>query len=82
MSWIDVIRESDADDELSALYDRARGPQTGQVDNILAIHSLHLRGLAAHLDLYQAVMAGTSTLRKVDREMIAVTVSRINDCHY
>ncbi len=82
MSWIDVISEAAADEELSALYDRARDPQTGQVDNILAIHSLHPRGLGAHLELYQAVMSGTSTLRKVDREMIAVVVSRINDCHY
>lgn len=82
MPWIDTIDEDRADAELSVLYDRARDPATGQLDNILSVHSLHPRGLAVHLDLYQTVMAGTSTLRRVDREMIAVTVSRINDCHY
>lgn len=82
MTWIDIIDEDQADPEFSALYDRARDPATGRVDNILAVHSLHPRGLAAHLELYQAVMAGTPALRRVEREMIAVVVSRINDCHY
>lgn len=82
MTWIDIIPEDEADEELSALYNRARDPASGQIDNILAIHSLHPRGLVAHLELYQAVMAGTPTLRRVEREMIAVVVSRINDCHY
>jgi len=82
MAWIDVIPEDEADEELRALYERARDPATGAVDNILSIHSLHPRGLAAHLDLYRAVMASTSGLPRVEREMIAVTVSRINECHY
>ncbi|MCB9892569.1 MAG: peroxidase-related enzyme, partial [Planctomycetes bacterium] len=52
------------------------------VDNILKIHSLHPRGLETHLELYKAVMQGTSTLPTVDREMIALTVSVLNRCHY
>lgn len=82
MAWIDVIPEQEADDELRALYDRARDPESGRLDHILSVHSLHPRGLAAHLDLYRAVMASSPTLRKAEREMIAVTVSRINACHY
>jgi alkylhydroperoxidase family enzyme len=82
MAWIDVIPEEEADEELRALYERARDPATGVLDNILSIHSLHPRGLAAHLDLYRAVMAGSPGLPGVEREMIAVTVSRLNGCHY
>lgn len=82
MAWIRVVDEDRAGAELRALYVRTRDPATGQLDNILAVHSLHPSGLAAHLELYRAAMAGTASLRKVDREMIAVTVSRINDCHY
>ena len=81
MTWIRVIDESDAEGELARLYRGVADPE-GQVDNILKCHSLHPSGLAAHNDLYRAVMRGTATLRKVDREMIAVTVSRLNDCHY
>ena len=30
----------------------------------------------------RSAMAGTGTLRKVERELIALVVSRENDCHY
>ena len=82
MSWIKTIDDDDARDELKQLYDRVRDPATGQLDHIMSIHSLHPEGLAAHFELYRTVMAGTGGLRKVDREMIALVVSRINDCHY
>jgi AhpD family alkylhydroperoxidase len=32
--------------------------------------------------LYRQAMRGTRTLRKVEREMIALVVSRVNECHY
>ena len=54
----------------------------GRVDNIMAIHSLNPAGLAAHNALYTSAMAGTATLRKVERELIAYVVSLENRCHY
>lgn len=48
----------------------------------MRIHSLHPAGLEAHFALYRAVMLGTPSLRKVDREMIALVVSATNGCHY
>ncbi len=33
-------------------------------------------------ELYTAAMSGTRGLRKVDRELIALVVSGINECHY
>ena len=82
MAWIETTPSDDADDVLRALYREVADPETGDVDNILAIHSLNPDGLGAHLALYRTVMRGTRTLPKVDREMIAVVVSIENACHY
>jgi alkylhydroperoxidase family enzyme len=82
MAWIETVDENDAGDELRRLLDEARDPVTGRVDHILAIHSLNPDGLAAHLALYRAAMRGSPGLPRVDREMIATLVSRLNGCHY
>ena len=82
MAWIHTVPEREASPELAALYEAVVDPTTGQLDNILSIHSLHPAGLRAHFDLYMAVMAGTPGLRKVDRELIALVVSLENRCHY
>lgn len=81
-AWIETVAAEDADADLAALYDRARDPDSGQLDHILQVHSLHPRGLAAHLELYEAVMHPTPGLRGAEREMIAVVVSQLNECHY
>ena len=52
------------------------------MDNILKIHSLNKRSLDAHLLLYKTLMYGPSGLSRAQREMIAVTVSVLNHCHY
>jgi len=81
-AWIHTVPEEEADGRLAELYDITRDPGNGRVDNIMSIHSLHPEGLDAHNELYKAVMAGTPTLRKVEREMIALVTSSINECHY
>lgn len=82
MGRIDVIPDDAWDGALSELYPRVVDPVFGRVDNILAVHSLNPRGMAAHQGLYESAMAGTETLRKVEREIIALVVSIENDCHY
>ena len=82
MAWIRTIDEGDANENLAALYASMLDPTAGKVDHILKIHSLNPKSLRAHFDLYRAVMAGSKTLRKADREMIAVVVSVLNECHY
>ncbi len=82
MAWIQVVSEPPPSQELEKLYAAVADPQSGKVDNILRIHSLHPEGLEAHAHLYRAVMRGTRALPKVEREMIALVVSRINECHY
>ena len=82
MAWIRTIGDEEADGPLAELYARMADPRTGRVDNVLSVHSLHPEGLRAHWELYRASMRGTKGLRSVEREMIAVVVSRRNGCHY
>lgn len=82
MAWIEIIDEDQAGPELATLYQAIVDSETGRVDEILRVHSLHPEGLASHVAVYQAVMRSTPSLRKVDREMIALVVSAVNDCHY
>ena len=82
MAWIETIREDEWAGELAGLHDRVADRAAKRVDNIMQIHSLNPSALAAHDALYRSAMAGTATLRKVERELIAMTVSMLNDCHY
>ncbi|MDE0653443.1 MAG: peroxidase [bacterium] len=82
MARIEVIPDDSWDGALGEMYRRVVDPAYGRVDNVLAVHSLNPRGMAAHLGLYESAMAGTATLRKVERELIALVVSLENDCHY
>ena len=81
MAWIDIIDEENAEGSLKEQYDQLIEPWGG-VDNILKIHSLNPKSLAAHVQLYKTLMYGKSPLRRTDREMIAVVVSIITQCHY
>jgi alkylhydroperoxidase family enzyme len=77
MAWIKTISNADAEGDLKALYD------DGMVDNIEIIHSLDPASHKWHVDMYKQVMYGRgSSLTRAQREMIAVTVSSINHCHY
>jgi alkylhydroperoxidase family enzyme len=84
MSWIDMVPDSgwSSDDNLRELHGEVVDPRSGRVDQIMAVHSLNPRGMAAHQAVYSSAMAGTSSLRKVERELIALVVSLENQCHY
>ncbi len=73
--WID-------DEALQGLYGRVVDKKHGRIDYIMAVHSLNPSGLAAHDAVYRSAMAGTRSLRKVERELIALVVSMENECHY
>lgn len=81
MAWIKMVPEDEAEGYLAELYERYQEPEGG-VDHVLKIHSLRPRSMEVHYEFYKLVMASTRELRKVKREMIAVVVSAINQCHY
>ena len=82
MAWIARVPDDEWHGELEPLRERVIDRDLGRIDNIMSVHSLNPRGVAAHDALYRSAMAGTATLRKVDRELVAYVVSEINDCHY
>jgi uncharacterized peroxidase-related enzyme len=81
MTWIKIIDVPEADVALRKAYDEVASSR-GEVSNILKAHSLHPKVLTAHLHLYRELMFGRSPLSRADREMIAVAVSVVNNCHY
>jgi alkylhydroperoxidase family enzyme len=81
-AWIEVIPEDHATGLLAELYEREKVPQTGEVDNILRVHSLHPETLDDHARLYKTLMFGRSGLTRSEREMIGVVVSALNSCFY
>ena len=81
MAWIKVIDENEAEGKLREQYDKFTAPWGG-VDNILKIHSLNPSSLDGHYEFYKILMKSSKDLPKAKREMIAVTVSRLNHCVY
>lgn len=82
MAWIKVIAEEEAQGPLKEIYDKSIQPWGG-VDNIEKIHSLDPDSLKWHLEMYKQLMYGRgSSLKRAQREMIAVAVSSFNKCHY
>lgn len=82
MPWIEAPHEDEWEEDLAGLKDEVLDPVHGRVDWIMRIHALDPGSLNAHNVLYRQAMKGTKTLRKAEREMIAVVVSQTNDCHY
>lgn len=81
MAWIKVIDEREAEGGLKEQYKKLTAP-SGEVDNILKIHSLNPASLSGHYEFYKTLMRGKSDLSREQREMIAVTVSALNHCVY
>ena len=82
MPWIDAPHEDDWDESLDELKPDVMDRTWQRVDWIMRIHALDAGSMNAHNVLYRQAMKGTKTLRKVEREMIALVVSKTNDCHY
>lgn len=81
MTWIKTISPAEASGDLLEQYHRMHD-RSGNVANILQVHSLNPAALRAHFDLYRTLMFARSELSRAQREMVAVVVSKTNGCHY
>jgi alkylhydroperoxidase family enzyme len=81
MAYIDYIDYDDADRELKTVYNRY-GVENRIPAAIIRISSVNPKALQGHLSLYRAINDKGSPLSAAQREMIAVAVSGINECHY
>ena len=82
MAWIKTVDPDEATGLLGTIYEQSR-IRTGKVFNIVRLQSLHPRVLGSSLQLYLELMhAPDNELDRAQREMIAVVVSRTNECFY
>jgi alkylhydroperoxidase family enzyme len=81
MAYIETTPPEQAKGRLAAIYAAAK-ERAGRVYAILSVQSPNPPVLDASMQLYSRIMHGPSPLTRIEREAIAVTVSRVNDCFY
>ena len=81
MPFLRLIDVEAATGELEREYDEAVA-RAGKVFNIVKAMSLRPRVLRRSMQLYKEIMFGESELTRAERELLAVVVSAVNDCHY
>jgi uncharacterized peroxidase-related enzyme len=79
--FLRLISEDEATGPLKRQYEAAV-ERAGKVFNIIKAMSLRPAVLRRSLDLYRVIMFGRSELSRSERELLAVVVSRANDCFY
>ncbi len=82
MPFIEAPHEDEWGEEFDSLRAEVTDPVWHRADWIIRIHALDVGSMNAHNTIYRQAMKGTATLRKVEREMIALVVSQVNDCNY
>ncbi len=81
MAFIKILGPEEADGALKQEYDSATR-RAGRVSNIVSIQGHNQRVLRSSIEFYRDVMYGPSPLSRAQREMLAVVVSKANECHY
>jgi uncharacterized peroxidase-related enzyme len=69
-------------DERQQKYLDVCNEKLGFIPNVLAAYAWHGEKFAGFTGMYNELMLGESGLTKLEREMIAVTVSSANHCYY
>ena len=82
MSFLKMIDEESATGKLKEIYDELLGGEGDRLANLLKSQSLNPEILEKHLELYKSIMQEETGLSHQEREMIAVVVSAVNNCHY
>ena len=82
MAWIRTVPEGKAEGALAPIYDAAVH-RAGKVFGILRVMSINPTILKASMAFYSATTTHPrSPLPRWFRELVAVHVSRLNDCFY
>jgi uncharacterized peroxidase-related enzyme len=81
ISALGVPAPSGLDEDLRAIFDKCV-EKLGFVPNVYSTYSLRPAKLRHFISMYNELMLAPSGLSKLEREMIAVTVSSANRCYY
>lgn len=78
---LDLRPENGLSESTKGYFDKCQ-EKLGIVPNVLIAYAFDDKKLRAFSDMYNDLMLGESGLSKLEREMIAVTVSSVNRCFY
>jgi alkylhydroperoxidase family enzyme len=81
MAWIKQLEQNELTEDLQGIVDEFR-INWNRLGNIIKIQSLKPQSLKFHLLFYRSLMFDHTVLTRIQSEMIAVVVSRINACDY
>jgi len=82
MAWIRTVDDVNAAGIVKEEYDAAIA-RAGRVYNIVKLFSARPKSMRAFIELYKIVMHDPDCpLNRMQREMIATVVSKVNECHY
>lgn len=82
MARIQTVDESEATGIVKEEYDAAIA-RAGQLYNIVRLFSVRPKSMRAFVELYKVVMHDEDCpLSRMQREMIATVVSKVNECDY
>jgi uncharacterized peroxidase-related enzyme len=81
MAFIETIEPENATGKLKEIYDHLLSSR-GRIAEVHKVQSLNPKSILNHMDLYMTIMYGKSPLKRVRREMMAVVVSKANNCEY
>lgn len=81
MPYIRQVSDDEATGAVRRELDKAV-QRAGRVWNIVRIMTPNAEALRTSMSLYSALMHGDSPLTRAQREMLAVVVSRANECRY
>ena len=81
MAKIEVVQPHEAEGQLKEIYDNIISSR-GKIAEVHKIQRLNPHSIINHMELYQTIMFGQSPLKRVQREMLGVVVSKANNCEY
>lgn len=81
MAVIKVLDYEEAEGPLKEIYDHLIETR-GKLAEVHKIQSLNPPTIMQHMDLYMGIMFGQSPVKRYQREMMAVVVSKANECEY
>lgn len=82
MAWIRTVDADEATGIVKAEYEAALG-RAGHIYNIVKLLSVRPKSMRPFLELYRVIMFDPdSPLTRMQREMIATVVSKVNACDY
>ena len=82
MSHIRIVPREEAEGELKVVLDDMIQPPNKKLPLVLQCMSLAPSAIKTVSELNNSITFGASTLSRIQEEMIATTVSVINECDY